>query len=282
MKAHMMTAVFACALILSACGGAPAAPSAAATSAPAAQIEAPTVAPVEPTVAPTEAPTEAAAEPTVAPTEAPVAATEAPVEPTVAPTEAPVAATEAPAAPAGGTTVFKISESESQASYSVDEVFLNQGNKLVTAVGVSQKINGEITLDTANPSKSSVGEITVDISVLTSDSGRRDNAIRGRWLESEKFPFAKFKPTKIEGLPETYTAGQELTFKMTGDMVVRETTVPVTWEVKAKVEGNKLIGEATTSITMSQFGFEAPNIANILKAEDGAKLLFKFVALPTS
>ncbi len=287
MNFKKMTLALTCALVLSACGGAPTAAPAAPTAAPVAEAATAAPAPTEAPAAATEAPapTEAPAVATEAPapTEAPAVATEAP-----APTEAPAAATEAPApteapqAEASAARVFKISESESQASYSVDEVFLNQGNKLVTAVGVSQKINGEITLDITNPSKTTVGEITVDISVLASDSSRRDNAIRRDWLESTKFPLAKFTPTKIDGLPETYTAGQELSFTMTGDMLVRETKVPVTWQVKAKLDGDKLVGEATTAIKMSAFGFEAPNMANILKAEDDAKLTFKFVALPTS
>jgi polyisoprenoid-binding protein YceI len=249
-----------CTVMLAACGGAtPAAP----TSAPA-TTEAP-AAPVAP--AATEAP---------APTSAP-APTEAPAAP--APTEAPAAAPAAPAA-ASGSAVYKIAESESTASYSVEETFINQNNKLVTAVGVTSKINGDITLDLTDPSKSSIGEITVDISLLQSDSSRRDNAIRGRWLESGKFPLATFKTTSIEGLPGTYTPGQELSFKITGDMKVREASVPVTWDVKARVENDRLVGEATTAIKMSQFGFEAPNIGGILRAEDDAKLTLKFVALP--
>jgi polyisoprenoid-binding protein YceI len=267
MKIKLLVSLCAVSLLLSSCGGGGAA-APAATSAPAA-----TTAATEPpaaTVAPaaTEAPAATA----------PPAATEAPAatEPPSA-TEAP-APTEAPSAAAP--VVYKISESESVASYSVEETFINQNNKLVTAVGKTSKINGEITLDTTDPSKSTVGEITVDISLLASDSGRRDNAIRGRWLESTKFPLATFKATAIEGLPTSYQPGQEITFKITGDMTVRETTTPVTWEVKAKFDGNKLIGEATTAIKMSQFGFEAPNILGILRAEEDAALTFTFVALP--
>jgi polyisoprenoid-binding protein YceI len=272
MKTKMIAGSLVASVLLAACGGA-AVPAAPATEA-AKVVEA-----VVATVAPAATAVAEVIQATA--TTAPVA-TEAPAAATVAPTEPPPAATEAPAAPAAtGAKVYKIAGDQSEASYSVGEVFISQNNKFVTAIGITQKIEGLITLDVANPSKTTVGEITIDISALTSDSGRRDNAIRGRWLESEKFPMAKFKPTKIEGLPETYTAGQELTFKMTGDMIVRETTVPVTWDVKAKLDGDKLVGEASTAIKMSAFGFEAPNVANILKAEDDAKLAFKFVALPT-
>jgi polyisoprenoid-binding protein YceI len=267
MKTKTIGAIAAVSILLAACGSEsiPAAP--ATEAAKAVEAVQATIAPAATAVAEVA---QATATTAPAPTEAPAA------------TEPPPAPTEAPAAPAaGGAKTYKIAGEQSEASYSVGEVFINQNNKFVTAVGITQKIEGEIMLDAANPAQTTVGEIKIDISALTSDSGRRDNAIRGRWLESEKFPIAMFKPTKIEGLPATYTAGEELMFKMTGDMLVRETTVPVTWDVKAKLDGDKLVGEATTAIKMSQFGFEAPNIANILKAEDDAKLTFKFVALPT-
>lgn len=273
-KTKTICAIAAVSILLAACGGAsiPAAP--ATEAAKAVEAVQATIAPAATAVAEV---VQATATTAAAPTEAPAA-----TEPPPAATEPPPAPTEAPAAPAAaGAKTYKIAGDQSEASYSVGEVFINQNNKFVTAVGITQKIEGEIMLDAANPAQTTVGEIKIDISALTSDSGRRDNAIRGRWLESEKFPIATFKPTKIEGLPATYTAGEELTFKMTGDMLVRETTVPVTWDVKAKLDGDKLVGEATTAIKMSQFGFEAPNIANILKAEDDAKLTFKFVALPT-
>ena len=197
------------ALILSACGGSSAAP----TSAPAA-----TAAPAKPTA--TTAPAAATATATVAP------ASTAKAEATIAP-----AATTAPTTAPAAAITYKFVADQTKASYAVDEVFLNQNNKLNTAIGVTNIVDGEITLDVQNPANSKVGTITIDISKLTSDSGQRDNAIRQRWLESSKFPTVTFVPTKLDGLPGTYTAGQELTFKITGDMTVRDTTKSVTFDV---------------------------------------------------
>ncbi len=176
--------------------------------------------------------------------------------------------------------IYKIVPEESKASYEVEETFLNQNNKLAVAIGVTPLVNGEITLDAQNPANSKVGEITIDISQFTSDSARRDGAIRDRWLESGKYPMVKFVPTAIEGLPAAYEAGADLAFKVTGDMTVRDTTKPVTFDVVAKLDGDKLVGAATSEILMSDFNFEAPNIAGILRAEDKAKLKLEFVAKP--
>jgi polyisoprenoid-binding protein YceI len=241
----MIGFVLAGAIVLSACGAAPTP-----TAAP------PATTPPQP-AAPTAAPTATAPE------------SAAPAEATAAPE---------PAAASASTLTLKIVPNESKASYAVDETFLNQNNRLVTAVGVTTIVNGDITLDPQNPANTTVGEITVDISALKSDSDRRDGAIRRDWLESAKYPIAKFVPTAYEGLPTSYEIGQELTFKMTGDMTVRDTTIPVTWDVVARYDGSQLVGTATTQIKMSAFNFTAPNIAGILRAEDDAKLTLEFVA----
>ena len=240
----MIAGALAGAIVLSACGGTPTAPAPTATTQPQPAVS---------TAAPTETPTESAT-----------------------PAEATVAAEPAPAD--ASTVTLKIVPDESTASYAVDETFLNQNNRLATAIGVTTIINGEIALDPQNPANTTISEITVDISALKSDSDRRDSAIRSNWLESAKYPIARFVPTGYEGLPASYEIGQELTFKMTGDMTVRDTTIPVTWDVVARYDGSQLAGTATTEIKMSSFNFAAPSIAGILRAEDDAKLTLTFVA----
>ena len=113
---------------------------------------------------------------------------------------------------AAGLVTFKIVPGESRASYEVGETFLNQNNRFNLAIGVTSVVNGEIYADLANPPASTLGEISIDISQLTSDSSRRDNAIRGDWLESSRFPMAVFKPTGIESLPASYLRGRNTPF----------------------------------------------------------------------
>ncbi len=202
----------------------------------------------------------------------------APAEATAAP-----AATEAPAvteAPSSGMTVYKLVPGEFVLQYEVGEVFLNQGNAFNMAVGRTPQVSGEISLDPAAPPSSSLGTITADVSQFTSDSNRRDGAIQGRFLESSKYPNVTFNATSIEGLPETYQDGQEITFKINGDLTIREETRPVTFDVKATLSGDTLSGEAVTTILMSDFGFGPISIAGILNTEDEAKVTLFFVARP--
>jgi len=221
----------------------------------------------------------AAQTPTEAPTRAP-APTEVPAPTTAAATPAATGA-DTNAAPAGsGVIVFRIIPEESQVTYEVGETFLNQNNRYAIAVGRTQQISGEVRFDPANPRNSRVGPLTIDISAFTSDSPRRDNAIRDRWLESARYPLATFAPTAIEGLPETYTAGEEITLTITGDLTVREVTRPTTFTVTGAIDGETMRGVAETQIKMTDFGFQPPDIAGVLRAEDDVKISFSFVARP--
>jgi polyisoprenoid-binding protein YceI len=184
------------------------------------------------------------------------------------------------APPTAGLVTYKIVPGESQLQYEVGEVFLNENNRFAVAIGVTPQVAGEINLDLAAPQNSSLGTLTADISQFKSDSGRRDNAIRGRYLESEQYPMVTFVPTSIEGLPDSYQEGQDLPLKITGDLTIREKTLPVTFDALVRLEGNQLTGQATTTILMSDFEFGPISIAGILKTEDEAKITLTIVARP--
>jgi polyisoprenoid-binding protein YceI len=213
------------------------------------------------------APTLAA--PTQAPTQAPAATVAAAQEPTAT-----------PAAATGSATVYRIDADQSEARYEVGETFF-QGNRFAVAIGRTKGIAGDVLVDFANPANSQIGTIVIDVSQLTSDEGRRDNYIRNNALQSSRFPQATFTPTKIEGLPASAQPGDTLTLKVTGDLTVKETTKPVTFDVTLKTADNQLTGTATTEILLSDFGAGPIQLA-MLQTEDKAKLVFEFIALPAN
>ncbi|MRR31955.1 YceI family protein [bacterium] len=179
-----------------------------------------------------------------------------------------------------GAVTFNIVPEESKVTYEVGETFFNQNNRFNLAVGVTQTLSGSVFGDLSNPPVSSIGPIQVDISKFTSDSNRRDNAIRGEWLESTRFPVATFVSTSIEGLPPSYVEGQDYALKVTGDLTVREVTRSVTFDVITRLKGDTLSGSATTTILLSDFSIGPISIAGILKTEDEAKITLEFVARP--
>ena len=180
----------------------------------------------------------------------------------------------------GGAVTFEIIPQESKITYEVGETFLNQNNRFSMAVGTTGQISGSITADPANLRTAEISPIEVDISQFKSDSMQRDRVIRNQWLESSRFPIAKFVPTKIEGLPQKYTEGSEYPLMVTGDLTVRNTTREVIFGVLVKLENNLLSGNATATLLMSDFGVGPISILGMLNTEDEVKLTFDFVARP--
>jgi len=198
--------------------------------------------------------------------------------PAVAATPEPQSGTE-PASD-NGMTDYQIVAGESTLSYEVGEVLISQDNRFATAIGITSDISGTISLDGVNPQSTTLGTITVDISLFRSDSNRRDNTIRSRFLESSKYPQVIFTPTEIVGLPESYQPGETINFQVVGDTTIRETTRPLTFDVTAVLDGAALSGQAVTTFLMSDFGFGPISIAGILNTEDEVKIILNFVARP--
>jgi polyisoprenoid-binding protein YceI len=190
-------------------------------------------------------------------------------------------ATTTPTAAASANTVdFKLVPGESQVSYTVQETFFNQNNKINTAIGVTKQVTGDIYGNKTDPSQSKIGTITVDISQFTSDKSMRDNFIRRNFLESSKYPLATFVATSVTGLPESVTEGQSYSFKVTGNLTAHNVTKPVTFDVTASLSGNTVSGTASASIKMSDFGVGPITLAGMLQTQDDVKLSMQFVARP--
>ncbi len=223
---------------------------------------------------------------------APVAvSTGAPIAPTlVAPTatRSPAAPTEpaaaAPAESRAGASdpisarLYRIDAAQSEVWYEVGETLFNQNNRFATAVGRTKGIAGDILVDLGQPSNSQIGEVVIDVSQFASDESRRDNFIRRNGLESSRIPYARFAARAIEGLPAQVAVGDEVTFVVSGDLTVKETTRLVTWNVTLKLEDNRLVGSASTDILMSDFGV-GPIRIQMLATEDQVRLHFDFIAI---
>lgn len=187
------------------------------------------------------------------------------------------APTGASTAAPSGTQRFVIVPGQSTVTYRVDETLFREGNRIQTAVGTTSAVHGEVIVNRARPAESRIGPVTVDISQFKSDSDRRDNAIRERWLESAKFPMAQFTVTSIKGLPSTYQDGREIPVEFSGNLKVRDITRPATWTGTVRLDGDRLTATGNTTIKMTDFGFDPPAIL-FLKTENDARLEFRLIA----
>lgn len=184
-----------------------------------------------------------------------------------------------PARAMAGTRRFRLTPEQSRARYQVEEEFFGQPVPFVTAIGTTQSLAGDVTLAFGeNTVEILDGKFTVDLSTLTSDRPRRDQAIRERWLESGKYPLATFVTTGVANLPPDAALGTDVPFQVMGDLTIREVTRPATWDMTARVDGATLTGSGQTVLQMQDFGFEPPAVVGILKVTDGVTVTVEFVA----
>jgi polyisoprenoid-binding protein YceI len=165
----------------------------------------------------------------------------------------------------------------SQASYHAREQLL--GKSLPSdAVGTTSQVNGTIVLGPGGEPVADQSKITVDLSALQSDERRRDNFIKSDTLQTNRFPTATFVPRETQGLSLPLPASGQSTFQLSGDLTVHGVTRPVTWQVTATFDQQKVSGNATTQVHITDFGMTPPKAGPVLSIEDQLTLELNFAA----
>lgn len=189
--------------------------------------------------------------------------------------QAPEATAEAAASPA----TFSIDPTQSEARFNIMEDLFGAPNKVV---GRTNQIVGLIQIDPANPANSHIGGIRIDARTLVTDQEMRNRAIRAAILQSaqDQYEFIDFTPTAITGMPASVKIGDALTFKITGDLKIRDIVQSVTFDVTLTVVSNsELKGSATAQVTRTQYHLDIPRAPGVANVADEVTLEFDFVAI---
>jgi polyisoprenoid-binding protein YceI len=150
------------------------------------------------------------------------------------------------------------------------------------AIGATKDVTGRIVVGTDGKVVRDSSHIVVQVATLKSDQSRRDNFLRRRTLESEKFPDVRLVPTAIQGLLSPIPAGESRTFAITGDLTVHGVTRPTTWQVTARADGSAVVGTATTAFTFKDFTLDQPRVPIVLSVADTIKLEYDFRFVPAT
>jgi polyisoprenoid-binding protein YceI len=234
-----------------------------ATPMPAAPVASPTSAQVN-TVAPsptvTTAPTATAAVATATPTAA------------IA-TAAPLATPTASTASAEDTVILVVIPERSEARYRVREQLA--GVELPNdAVGATQAISGTIVGKVDGSIVSAESKIVVDLRTLKSDRSQRDNFLRNNTLQTNRYPYATFVPISAPGLPTILPPSRQASFKLVGELTIRDVTKEVTWDADCQVteQEDEATCHATTSFTFGFFNLTQPRVPVVLSIVDNITL----------
>lgn len=196
-------------------------------------------------------------------------------------TTAAVTTASAEGAASGGRT-FTLTQEGTEARFSIYELLMGQDK---TVVGVTSLVEGAITVDPANPSSVTISPIRIDASDLTTDSDRRNGAIRRFILESnqEAYKYITFTPTAVEGLPATVNVGDTFSFTVQGDLTIRDVTYPETFELTVTVNAdNELTGLGKATVLRSNYNLSIPSVPSVANVGEEVQLEIQFTATATS
>lgn len=98
---------------------------------------------------------------------------------------------------------------------------------MVTKVrGTFKEFEGHAHLDASEPNKSSA-ELTISVASIDTGQEQRDGHLRASdFFDAESYPQMTFRSTAVEQLDDG-------TYRMTGDLTVKDTTKPVTIDFEA-------------------------------------------------
>ena len=140
------------------------------------------------------------------------------------------------------------------------------------AVGTTEAVSGVLVLAADGTFDRERSRIVVDLTTLASDQSMRDNYVRNRTLETEKFPSAEFVPSRVQGLPLPAPSSGKASFQLLGDLTAHGVTRPVAWAVDAVFAPDRTTARATTSFPFSTFDLQIPKLARLLSVDDRIQL----------
>jgi polyisoprenoid-binding protein YceI len=157
--------------------------------------------------------------------------------------------------------------SGSTVGYRAQEILFGQS---ADTAGRTSDVTGTMTITGTTVDDAS---FTADLTTLESDSDNRDNQVQGRILNTAEFPNATFtlaEPIELESIPEDLV---EITVTATGDLTIHGTTRPVTFELKARRNGETIEVNGSIPITWSDYDIGAPS-GGPAQVEDSGQMEF--------
>lgn len=156
------------------------------------------------------------------------------------------------------------------AGYRFDEELGGIGAQ--TAVGRTPGVSGTMTVEGDQVTEV---EVEVDMSQLQSDEDRRDNAIRSRGLETDRFPTGTFRLTEPLSVPGGIESGERVSTTATGELTLHGETQPATIEVEAELQGDRAVVVGEAPVAMADYGIEPPTNAFVLSVDEQGTFEFQ-------
>lgn len=191
----------------------------------------------------------------------------------------PVPTTKCTTQPAeGALRSFTIISGQSTASYKVHENLILRNLPSTDAVGKTHDVSGAFKISTTPVPEVASLHLTVNLSTLQTDEPMRDRFVRTHALETDQYPNADFTSICTQGMPVHYSNGQPLSFQLLGNLIMHGKTNQETFAVTGKLFDKTISGTATTTLLMTDFDVQPPNLADIAIAQNKVLVTINFIA----
>jgi polyisoprenoid-binding protein YceI len=138
------------------------------------------------------------------------------------------------------------------------------------ATGKSTDVTGSMTVHGTTVSGI---EVEANLAALKSDKEFRDNALKNRGLETDKFPTAKFVADGPVALPSTPTKGTTVTVQVPGKLTLHGVTKSVTAPIEARWDGTTIqVVVKTLPVQLGDYGITPPTGGPIAEVDDHGDL----------
>jgi polyisoprenoid-binding protein YceI len=171
--------------------------------------------------------------------------------------------------PGAGITGTWTVTGDSVVGYRAEEDFVG-GLQHADGVGRTDAVTGSVVVDGTTVVAAS---FVVDVSTLRSDEPRRDRQVRDRLLDTATWPTAAFTLTAPVELGRGLGDGDRLTATATGELTLRDRTLPVTCEVTVLRDGDEIQVLGAIEVVFVDWGIPDPSNA-IVSVGDRATLEF--------
>ncbi len=174
------------------------------------------------------------------------------------------------AAPVGIDGTWKPT-SASIVGYRVKEVLEGQSTE---GAGRTNAVTGSMVIEGTTVKSM---ELVADLTKLESDSGRRDDQVQGRILETAKFPKATIKlkaPIELDSIPADRV---EVAKSISVAFTLHGVTKDVKIDVKARRDGSTIQVTGNVPIVFADYNIEDPSFPPFVKTEDNGLMEFALV-----
>jgi polyisoprenoid-binding protein YceI len=172
-------------------------------------------------------------------------------------------------AAAGEARLRPVAPAGSFVGYRVDEEYLGVGVR--TAVGRTSAVDGAVTLAA---DRIAAADLRADMTQLRSDQSRRDDALRQRGIETDRYPGARFSlaaPFALAAAPR----------RVKGTLTLHGRRAPIIVSVRGqRVAGGRIELVGSAPIRFAAFSIQPPSVAGLVTVRDHGLLEFRLVLGP--